>query len=127
MGKPCSCMQFIKSRIFYYKSRENPYQVLQVTRTTSESAMKSKVCMIKSLSPQYQTITENSITRLLPLAFLLMLCTHNSGFLLGDTYIIMSVSKINLQLARTYVASLCCMYLTFWGCNTAPDHMITYL
>ena len=32
MGKPCSCTQFIKSRIFYYKSCENPYQVLQVTR-----------------------------------------------------------------------------------------------
>ena len=42
MGKPCSCTQFIKSHIFYYKSRENPYQyckshenpyqVLQVTR-----------------------------------------------------------------------------------------------
>ena len=31
MGKPCSCMQFIKSRILYNKSRENPYQVLQVT------------------------------------------------------------------------------------------------
>ena len=28
MGKPCSCRQFIKSRLFYYKSRENPYQVL---------------------------------------------------------------------------------------------------
>ena len=26
MGKPCSCTQFIKSRIFYSKSRENPYQ-----------------------------------------------------------------------------------------------------
>ena len=71
MGKPCSCMQFIKSRIFYcksrenpyqyyksrenpyqyYKSRENPYQVLQVTRAASERAMKSKVRMIKSLSP----------------------------------------------------------------------------
>ena len=42
MGKPCSCTQLIKSRIFYSKSRENPYQycksrenpyqVLQVTR-----------------------------------------------------------------------------------------------
>ena len=81
MGKPCSCMQFIKSRIFYcksrenpyqyyksrenpyqyyksrenpyqyYKSHENPYQVLQVTRAASERAMKSKVRMIKSLSP----------------------------------------------------------------------------
>ena len=57
MGKPCSCMQFIKSRIFYckscenpyqyYKSRENPYQVLQVTHAVSERAMKSKVRMIK--------------------------------------------------------------------------------
>ena len=35
----------------YYKLRENPYQVLQVTRTASEGAMKSKVRMIKSLSP----------------------------------------------------------------------------
>ena len=26
MGKPYSCTQFIKSHIFYYKSRENPYQ-----------------------------------------------------------------------------------------------------
>ena len=42
MGKPCSCMQLIKSRIIYckscenpyqyYKSREIPYQVLQVAR-----------------------------------------------------------------------------------------------
>ena len=61
MGKPCSCMQCIESRIFYcklrenpyqyYKSRENPYQVLQVTRAASERAMKSKVRMIKSLLP----------------------------------------------------------------------------
>ena len=27
----------------YYKSRKNPYQVLQVTRTVAERAMKSKV------------------------------------------------------------------------------------
>ena len=26
MGKPCSCMQFIKSRNFYYKSHKNPHQ-----------------------------------------------------------------------------------------------------
>ena len=61
MGKPCSCTQFIKAVFFYYKSRdnlyqyyksrENPYQVLQVTCAASERAMKSKVCMIKSLSP----------------------------------------------------------------------------
>ena len=50
-----------KSRVFYckscnmslyqyYKSHENPYQVLQVTCAASECAMKSKVCMIKLLS-----------------------------------------------------------------------------
>ena len=35
----------------YYKSHETQYQVLQVTRAVSEHAMKSKVNMIKSLSP----------------------------------------------------------------------------
>ena len=50
-----------KSRIFYcksrenpyqyYKSRENPYQVLQVTRATSERAMKSKVGIIITIVP----------------------------------------------------------------------------
>ena len=35
----------------YYKSRENPYQVLHVTHAASEHAMKSKVRMIKPLSP----------------------------------------------------------------------------
>ena len=34
MGKPCSCTQFIKSRILYYKSRKNPYQYYIVTRDT---------------------------------------------------------------------------------------------
>jgi len=79
MRKPCSCIQFIKCRIFYckssenlyyhyYKSCENPYQVLQVTCAVSEHAMKSKViCMhhfsfwptckvaspIDALSPDY--------------------------------------------------------------------------
>ena len=62
VGKPCNCIQFIKSIFFllqvmrkfvsvYYKSRGNSYQVLQVTCAASERAMKSKVCMIKSLSP----------------------------------------------------------------------------
>ena len=40
-----------KPYIFYFKSRENPYQVLQVTCAASERAMKLKVRMIKSLSP----------------------------------------------------------------------------
>ena len=51
-----------KSHTFYYKSHDNPYQVLQftqesvrgilqVTRSVFEHAMKSKVRMIKLLSP----------------------------------------------------------------------------
>ena len=83
-------MQFIKSRIFYYKSRENPYQcyksrenpyqVLQVTRAASELAMKSKVRMIKSLSPCIvPNYTGKNITRLLPLALLLVLRTRNNA------------------------------------------------
>ena len=46
--------QYYKSRenpYQYYKSCENLYQVLQFTRATSERAMKSKVRMIKLLSP----------------------------------------------------------------------------
>ena len=38
-------------RIRYYKSRENPYQVLQVMCTVSKRAMKSEVRMIKLLLP----------------------------------------------------------------------------
>ena len=65
MGKPSSCTQFIKSRISYYKSRENPYQycksrenpyqVLQVTCAASERAMKSKVHdkIIITIVPSY--------------------------------------------------------------------------
>ena len=58
-------------RIRYCKSCDNPYQVLQITRAVSECAMKSKVRMIKLLSPQYQAIPEKNITRLLPSALLL--------------------------------------------------------
>ena len=119
MGKPCSCAQFTKSRFFttshatiristtshatiristtsharirirYYKSRENPYQVLQVTCAVSERPMKSKV----------------RITRLLPLALLLVLRTRNntdsnklvifSGIAsyYGDNYIVSIMNK----------------------------------
>ena len=65
-GDPCSCRQFIEAvfftasharihistashvriRIRYYKSRENPYQVLQVMCAAPELAMKSKLHMI---------------------------------------------------------------------------------
>ena len=46
-----SVLQVTKIRIKYCKSRENPYQVLQVTCDASERAMKSKVRTVKSLSP----------------------------------------------------------------------------
>ena len=67
-----------KKPYFYYKSCENPYQVLQVMCAVSEGAMKLKVCMIKSLSPWYQAILEKTITSLLPLALLLVLHTCNN-------------------------------------------------
>ena len=61
MGKPCSCLQFIKSRILYYKSRENPYQVLQVTCASSEHAMRGVhiydkiiITIVPSLVPRHQ-------------------------------------------------------------------------
>ena len=58
MGKPCNCINFVKSHNLYYKSCENPCHILQVTRTASERVMKSKVHMIQSLSPQYQVMQE---------------------------------------------------------------------
>ena len=53
--------------------------VLQLSHMhVSECAMKLKVRMINSLSPQYQAIPENDITHLLPMALLLVLHTHNN-------------------------------------------------
>ena len=53
IGKACTCTRarYMKNCIFYYKSHENPYQVLQVTWDASERAMKSNFRTIKSLSP----------------------------------------------------------------------------
>ena len=74
MENPCSCMQFIKSHIFLlYMSHKNLYQVLQVTCTASEHAMKLTVDI--SLTPSY---TRNNIPQLLRLALLLMLDTRNN-------------------------------------------------
>ena len=46
-----SSTNHVRISIRYCKSRENPYRVLQVMHAASERAMKSKVHMIKSLSP----------------------------------------------------------------------------
>ena len=61
MRKPCSCMQFIKSRIFLLQVIRESVLVLQVTQESvsgttthmcsSEHAMKLKVRMMKLLSP----------------------------------------------------------------------------
>ena len=48
--------------------------MLQVMRTASEYAMKSKVCVTKTI----QAIQGKNLTCLLPLALLLMLCTRNN-------------------------------------------------
>ena len=49
--KPYFYYKSCKNPYQYYKSHENLYQVLQVTRAASERAVKSKLHMIKSLSP----------------------------------------------------------------------------
>ena len=100
-GEALQLLQFIKSRIFYCKSRKNPYQVLQVTHAVSERTCHEikgsydKIIII--IVPSY---TGKNITHLCPLALLLVLCTRNStdgnklvifsGIALyyGDTYII---------------------------------------
>ena len=88
-------MQFMKSLILYYKSRENPYeycksrenmyqvlqvtresyQVLQVTCAASDHVIKLKVRMIITIVPSY---IGKYITGLLPVAMLLVLTATNS-------------------------------------------------
>ena len=73
-----ACSFYCKSRenpYQYYKSRENPYPVLQVTRAASERAMSSYDKIIITIVPSY---TGKNITRLLPLALLLVLRTRNN-------------------------------------------------
>ena len=62
-----------KPYFFYYMSHKNLYQVLQVTCTASEHAMKLTVDI--SLTPSY---IGNNIPQLLQLALLLMLDTPNN-------------------------------------------------
>ena len=99
MRKPCRYSQLIKTCILYYKSHENLYQilqshdlyqVLQVTCAMPEHAMSSYDKIIITIVPSY---TEKNITRLLPLALLLVLHTHNNTdsnklVYYGDTYIV---------------------------------------
>ena len=50
MGKPCSCMQFIKA-VFLLQVTQESVSGTASHMHASERAMKSKVRMIKSLSP----------------------------------------------------------------------------
>ena len=52
-GEVLQLRAVIKSCIFYCKSRENPYHVLQVTCAVFEHAMKSKVGKIITTVPSY--------------------------------------------------------------------------
>ena len=104
-------------RIRYYKSRENPYQVLQVTRESVSGTTSHMRCVrtcneiegsydkiIITIVPSY---TGKNITHLLPLALLLMLRTCNntdgnklaifSGIALyyGDNYILMLINNVH--------------------------------
>ena len=60
-------------RIKYYKSRENPYQVLCALRLNEIEGSYDKV--IITIVPSYNG---RNITHFLPLALLLMLCTRNN-------------------------------------------------
>ena len=114
MGKPCSCTQFIKSRIFYSKSRENPYQycksrvnlyqVLQVTCAASEPFNEIEGSYNKIIITIVPSCTGKNITRLLPLALLLVLRTRNNTD--GNKLVIFS--GIALYYGDTYIGSCKC-------------------
>ena len=84
MGKPCSCMQYIKSHNFYYKSRKNLYQPCSCMQY-----IKSHNFYYKSRKNLYQVLQvtwklyqycENQFQcyKLLPLELLPLLHTHNN-------------------------------------------------
>ena len=122
-GEALQLRAVYKKLYFYYKSHENPYQVLratwklvsillqvtwelyqvlQVTWAASECAMKSKVLMIKIIINIVQTYTKKNITRLLPLTLLLMLYTRNNTD--GNKFIIFS--SIALYYSETYMQTV---------------------
>ena len=134
MGKPCSCTQFIISRIFYCKSRENPYQycesrenpyqVLQVTQESVSGTTSHVRCVwtcneiegsydkiIITIVPSY---TGTNITSLLPLALLLVLRTRNNTD--GNKLVIFS--GIALYYGDNYINSELRLCSTFVETNT---------
>ena len=65
-------------------------------------AMKSKILMIKIIINIVQTYTKKNITRLLPLALLLMLYTHNNT----DGSKLVIFSSIALYYGETYMQTV---------------------
>ena len=119
-------------RIRYYKSRENPYQVLQVTCAASEHAMGSYDKIIITIVP---SCTGENITRLLPLALLLVLHTRNntdgnklvifSGIALyyGDNYILLYTKYCYMLFSRKHQQTLLtCMLVTVTHALARVDH-----
>ena len=118
LGKPCSCIQFIKSIFYcksrenpyqYYKSRENLYQVLQVTLIVFEHAVRSKVRRIHLVNHYHHTCStkilyaRKNIIYLLLLALLLVLHIHNNTD--GNKLVIFS--DIALYGGDTYECRTC--------------------
>ena len=100
MGKLCSCTQFIKS-CFASRARIHNYQVLLVTCTASEHAMKMMEKIIVTIVPSYTG--KKNITHLLLLALLLMLQTRNNT----DANKLVIFSSTALYYDDTYIISPC--------------------
>ena len=60
MGKPCSCMQFIKSRNFYYKSHKNPHQYYK-SRENPYQYYKSRALRLNVQWGSYDKIIINMV------------------------------------------------------------------
>ena len=107
MVKPCSCVQFIKSRIFllqvtgnphqYHKSRESPYQLPQVTQEfVSGSYYKSRalchsivaVCIVLVLRTRNTTDSSK------------LVITFGIDLYYGDTYIMSPLRNNYMQAAN---------------------------
>ena len=124
MGKPCMLhavhkkpyflLQVTRESISVCKSCENPYQVLQVTCNEIEGSYDK---IIITIVPSY---TGKNITRLLPLALLLVLRTCNNtdgnklvifssiAWYYGDTYLVLLIcvffcSSMNLFSIRKHI------------------------
>ena len=134
MGKPCSCVQFIKNRIFYCKSRENPYQYykscenpyrdITITGTCpghAHSTCPAHVSNSIPIHPQhtrsFSADAKQSATQHLQYLHMILAILHSSNTtrnhlctscqLLGDPHhLFVNICKVELQLECTLAASV---------------------